>query len=197
MVTLDYYNTQGQAFVSRTIDRDVSENRNRFLKYLPETARILDAGCGSGRDTQAFLTAGYDAEAFDGSEEMVKAASKFTQKQVHLVRFQELDFAKEFDAIWANASIIHVPYEELPDVLSRLHKALKSEGILYASFKKGDSHRLIGERHFYDQDEITIKAYVEGNFTLLACWTTEDTGRAANHTKQWLNVILKKKSTGS
>ena len=192
MTTLDYYNKKAKEFSSRTIARDMAPHRNRFLKYLPTGARILDAGCGSGRDTKAFLQSGYSVVAFDASEELVRISKEVTGLETLQLRFQDLSFVDEFDGIWANASLLHVPYDELTEVLRRLHCSLKQSGILYASFKKGNKHRQVEERHFYDHDENTLNPLIKGLFTLEVFWNSEDTGIAANVTNEWYQVILRK-----
>lgn len=115
-----------------------------------------------------------------------------TGQKVVQMRFQELYFANVFDGIWANASLLHVSYDELPDVLRRLHHALKLSGVLYVSFKQGKHYRQVEDRHFYDQDLVTFEPFVRGLFTSLDSWNSEDTGMAANDSKLWFHMLLKK-----
>ena len=74
--TIDYYNNNAVKFATGTINVDMSTIQNKFLAYLKEGGRILDLGCGAGRDTKYFLSQGYDVEAVDGSEELCKMASE-------------------------------------------------------------------------------------------------------------------------
>lgn len=193
MDSIGYYNRKAKEFVDRTIDQSRSKEMKRFLKYLEPGSYLLDAGCGSGRDTKAFLEMGYKMVAFDASEEMVKVSSSVAGQKTLQMKFQDLDFEKEFEGIWANASLLHVPYDEFRSVLVRLHQALKPSGILYASFKKGNQHRQVEDRHFYDQDESTLEPFIDGIFEEVESWDTEDLGKAANTTQLWYNVILRKK----
>ena len=99
--------------------------------------RILDLGCGSGRDTKYFLEHGYRVDAIDGSAELCALASEYTGIPVKCQLFQELDASEVYDGIWACSSLLHLSYGELDEVLYRIEKALKPQGILYMSFKHG------------------------------------------------------------
>ena len=135
---IEYYNNNADSFFEGSVNADMSGVRNGFLKYVPDGGKILDAGCGSGRDSKAFLSEGYDVVAFDASKEMCKRASEYIGREVLNMRFEDISFDKEFDGIWACASLLHVPSDDLPDVLQRMKKALKSGGAIYASFKYGE-----------------------------------------------------------
>ena len=97
--TLEFYNQIVNDFASRTVSADMSEEQGRFTACLPEGALILDFGCGPGRDTKAFLNAGYRVEAADGSEEMCRAASAYTGIPVKRMLFEKLD-AEKRDLQW-------------------------------------------------------------------------------------------------
>lgn len=77
-MTIGHYDRLAKAFADRTLHRDMSLHRDRFLRCLPPKAHLLDAGCGAGRDTQAFLTAGYQVTAIDASKELAKIAENVT-----------------------------------------------------------------------------------------------------------------------
>ncbi|KJW03421.1 tellurite resistance TehB family protein [Rickettsia endosymbiont of Ixodes pacificus] len=132
MKNIQYYNNNAQEFYNRTINADLSDNYKAFTSYLPEKAHILDAGCGVGRDTKYFLSQGYQVTAFDGLTEMVKLATKETGIDVLHSTFQDVNFKKSFDGVWAQATLLHVPY-----VYKKVHAALKPEGIFYASYGYG------------------------------------------------------------
>ena len=116
----------------------MEEHYQRFLSTVPAGGRVLDAGCGSGRDAYAFKQLGFEVDAFDASAEMAKSASKLIGIDVQQNTFQEFKSEQVYDAIWAYASLLHVPYAELPLALNHLCAALKNGGTLFASFKLGD-----------------------------------------------------------
>lgn len=148
--TLQYYNTHACSFTNSTVAVHFSEIQDRFLKYIPNGSRILDFGCGSGRDAKYFIEQGFIVEAIDGSEELCKLASEYTGINVKHRLFQELSEVEKYDGIWACASILHLPYGELTTVISKICKALKKDGCFYASFKYGDFEGMRNGRYFTD-----------------------------------------------
>lgn len=106
--TLTYYNQNATRFYAATVSVEFTATQQRFLSYLPASASILDFGCGSGRDTKAFLDQGYQVEAIDGSEELCKLATRYTGIQVRHILFQDLNAISKYDGIWACSSILHL-----------------------------------------------------------------------------------------
>lgn len=135
--SLQFYNEHAKIFAANTLSADMNDARQHFTKLLPTAARVLDFGCGSGRDTKAFLEAGYTVDAVDGSKELCRIASEFTGIPVKQMLFQDLNATCIYDGIWACASILHLPKAELSEVMLKIAKALKPNGILYTSFKYG------------------------------------------------------------
>ena len=93
---------------------------------MPAKARILDAGCGSGRDSLYFKNQGLEVVAFDASIEMVKISSQLLDSPTRHLTFQDIAFHDEFDGVWASASLLHTPYDELFSVMRRLHHVSKA-----------------------------------------------------------------------
>ena len=194
MNTINYYDANAQSFYDRTIGTDMSHMYTKFLNLLPNKACILDAGCGSGRDSKFFLKLGHEITAFDASTEMVKFSTKEVGKQTLQLRFQDLNFKQEFGGVWANASLIHAPYEETKDVYTRIYNALKPGGIFYGSYKYGVEHMSVEGREFYNMTETTILPYLKGLFEVIEICKTEDTRSqvAPSPDKAWLNFIVRK-----
>lgn len=191
--TLDYYNQNAGEFINRTVDADMHYCQDKFIKLLKPGAYILDAGCGSGRDSLYFIEHGFKVCAFDGSEEMCKAASEYIGQPVECMMFQDIDYKDMFDGMWACASLLHLPKRELPDVLRRLYIALKPGGIMYASFKYGDKEEERSGRFFSDYRlEEVEKVFVEdAGFELIDGFETEDV-RPDYAEKPWVNVVVRK-----
>lgn len=192
--SLQYYNQHAQEFFNNTRDVKFTEMQDRFLKYLSPGARILDFGCGSGRDTKYFLGKGFRTEAVDGSEELVKIASEYTGIQVRLMLFQDLNECEAYDGIWACSSILHLTYNGLLDVFGKMARALVSSGILYTSFKYGTSEGERNGRYFTDMTEDKIKKLLNtvNVFSVEEMWVTSDV-RPGRDEEKWLNMILRKK----
>ncbi|WP_295588405.1 bifunctional 2-polyprenyl-6-hydroxyphenol methylase/3-demethylubiquinol 3-O-methyltransferase UbiG [uncultured Lamprocystis sp.] len=190
--TTAYYRANAAAFFADTLGVDMAPLYARFLPLIPVGGqKILDAGCGSGRDTRAFLDRGYTVTAFDASAELAALAAAHVGQPVQVLRFQDLEWTQAFDGIWACASLLHVPATELPDVLSRLARALRPGGVLYASFKFGSGEREYHGRRFTDLDEAglaTLLSQVQG-LTGLDTWTTGDR-RPGRESERWFNALL-------
>jgi SAM-dependent methyltransferase len=126
-----------------------------FAARLPKEAAVLDLGCGTGRDTRALIDAGFLVTAVDGSPEMAREAETRIGRPVRVQLFEDLDDVEAFDGIWANASLLHVPRSALPDVLARVHRALKPHGLLFASFKSGgkEGRDTLGRYYNYLNDD--------------------------------------------
>ncbi len=109
-----------------------------FLGLLPEGGSILEFGCGAGNHAAEMLARGFAVRATDGSPEMAEVASRRLNHPVEAMRFDELDEHQAYDGVWASACLLHVPRDELAGILARVHSALKSSGVFYASYKVGE-----------------------------------------------------------
>ena len=191
--TIQYYDKNAEMFIAGTEHADMSEQRSRFLCYLKPGNRVLDAGCGSGRDALAFLSEGYQADAFDASEEICRIAAARTGIPVKKQRFETLEGEAEYDGIWACASLLHVQKEDLPDVMKRLYRMLKPQGVLYASFKYETAGECIKEgRYFCNLDEMQCrKLFIDAGFEIRELFITADV-RTDRGGEKWVNVIGQK-----
>lgn len=188
--TLQYYTENLQAFVDGTLSADMSEARQLFLQNLPEHARILDFGCGSGRDTKAFLNLGYQVDACDGSPELCRIAGEVTGIQIRQMLFQDLDDIAVYDGIWACASILHLPKDELKAVLEKIAAALKDHGVLYTSVKYGTFEGMRGGRYFTDFTEDSLRVFFEKVpvLKIFKTWVTNDV-RPGREEERWINIL--------
>lgn len=192
-ITQAYYNQNAESFVQGTQNADMSEQYGFFLKYLLPGCRILDLGCGSGRDSAYFSSQGFEITAVDGSEELCKRAKANYGVDALCIKFEDISFAEEFDGIWACASLLHIGKNHMPYVLSKVAAALKVGGVLYASFKYGSEERITGGRFYNDYTERDLDALLapEIGLKLLEYRVTEDV-RPECAGQQWLNIIAEK-----
>lgn len=138
--TLAHYNDHADHFKEGTKDHDVSQNIAALLRYIETSApyTLLDFGCGPGRDLQTFTSFGHHVIGLDGSARFVEMARSSSGCEVWLQDFLSLDLpAQHFDGIFANASLFHIPTDELPRVLNELRAALKPAGVLFSSNPRG------------------------------------------------------------
>jgi SAM-dependent methyltransferase len=135
---LQFYRGHAEAYAGR----EITSRKARlaaFLALLPNGARILELGCGAGGDTAEMLARGFDVRATDGSPEMAAVAAKRLGRRVETLLFHELDDVEAYDAVWANACLLHVPRDQLAHVLSLIWRALKPGGAFFASYKEGEA----------------------------------------------------------
>ena len=192
-MSIGYYDANAVLFFADTAFVDMSEVHARFVAALPPGARVLDAGCGSGRDALAFCNLGFEVTAFDGSPRMVEMAMAHTGLPVLLLTFAEVTWTEVFDGIWSCASLLHVPRPELPAVMARLRDALVPGGVWEMSFKVGAGERQVAGRHFTDLDEAAVRALVAevGGLDVMASHTSFDL-RPGKETEGWTNALVRR-----
>jgi SAM-dependent methyltransferase len=196
--TLSFYDRHAASYSAQTRAIDMNCARSNFAARLPLGGRILDAGCGSGRDTKAFREAGFEVVAFDGSPAMAAEAGHWLGRPVLCLRFEALESAvgnhpdlapASFDGIWASASLLHLAQPELVEALRELLRLLKPEGLLYASFKYGHGARTDAQgRFFLDLDHAALQTAVEAaGGRALDCVVEPD---ASGREQSWLRCVV-------
>ena len=191
--TLTYYNQNARSYTAATQTLDFRPIQDHFLSHMPQSARILDFGCGSGRDTRYFLNHGFQVDAVDGSSEMCRIAGEYTGIPIRQMLFQELDTVDTYDGIWACASILHLSRMELSDVFRRMAVALRKNGMIYASFKYGSFEGERNGRYFTDFTEKNFAEFVGriSELVIQEMWISGDV-RSGRGEERWLNTILQK-----
>jgi SAM-dependent methyltransferase len=187
-----YYDDNAETYYRSTINLDLTSLYSPFLDLLSPGAHILDAGCGSGRDALYFLNHGYKVTALDSSSVLASLASELLGQPVLNIPFSQLNFIEEFDAIWACASLLHVPRSEISSILNTLSRSLKCNGIFYMSFKYGKQETIRNGRLFNDYDEPSFISLIKHHhdLSLIKLWKTSDI--RPTRTETWLNILLRK-----
>ena len=196
MNTLDYYNKNSEEYFNSTLNVDMTNTYKEFLKLVPEGGKILDLGCGSGRDSMNFIKLGYEVTAVDGSKELAKRASVLLGKEVIVSTFEELELKEKFHGIWACASLLHIKREDLKIVLNNLYNNLEDNGVFYMSFKYGEKEYVDDKNRYFNcfTDESIISFINENTkYNILGLYITEDKLGRVNEVK-WVNLICNKKS---
>lgn len=190
--TYDFYQSQAPHF---SLSSAISHSRHldAFLDRLHPGARVLELGCGAGRDAARIIERGFDIDATDGIPAMIAKANERHAVGARLMRFDELNAHEAYAAVWAHACLLHCPRNELPGVLARIFAALRPGGLHYASFKLGDGEGrdLLGRLHNFPEADWIRSAYRAAGFRQVE----EDifAGKASDGTQRdWIAITVEK-----
>ena len=191
--TINYYNINAEEYYKRTINADVSELRNRFIKHLNPNGRVIDIGAGSGRDMIFFRTLGYEVDGIDASEELCNLVYRNTGMSVENSRIQEWKPEKQYDGIWACASLVHLSECEILDFIKVATNALNEKGVLFLSMKEEiDSGYDENGRFFINFTNELLEKILRTNkeLELVDDWYSDDT--LSRVVFRWRNIIAVK-----
>lgn len=163
-VTLNHYEQNADNFWVGTKDHDVTQNYQALLSQFPanQSLTILDMGCGPGRDVHYFKSLGHNPIGLDGCLSFCEMARAYSGCDIWHQSFLTLNLPDHyFDAVFANASLFHVPSKQLPRVLKQLHATLKPNGILFTSNPRGSDEGWSGKRYGHYMELETSTRYVE------------------------------------
>lgn len=187
----NYYQKNYKTYIENTINCDMNEHYQKFIKYLPKQTKILDIGFGSGRDISYFESLGYDVYGIDVTPIFVKLGEEAGYKVINQ-SVEDMGYENEYDAIWACASLLHINRNNLNKVFINCNKALKENGIMYCSFKYGNQEIIKDERYFNYINEDIIKIILQNNnFEILELYKSYDVRKDRNK-EEWINIIIKK-----
>ncbi len=188
---IKYYDENSGKFSKDTLGLDMGSFYTPFLEKLPQGGAILDVGCGPGRDSHFFKQNGFQVESIDPARAFMEIARAEFQIEVKTMRIQDLESEQKFDGIWACASLLHVPHDEMNLVYQKLARALRPQGVLYCSYKygQGETHR--GDRKFSNFNEAGMRDFIKSSavFKVHQIWKTAD-ARPERSDEHWLNTLL-------
>ena len=158
--TLAFYDREAAKYAARP-KPERNKRLEEFLTHLAKGARLLELGCGDGKDSEAMIRAGFDVTPTDGSPGLAREAEKRLGRPVKILYFENLDEHDSYDGVWANACLLHVPADRLGDVLTKVHAALRHGGRFYASFKMGEGggRDRLGRYYNFPSRETLAAAY--------------------------------------
>lgn len=189
--TIKYYDKNAKEYFLKTKDIDMSYQRDIFVNYLQPKSKILDFGCGSGRDSKVFLEKGYQVTAIDGSQKLCDLASKYLGQEVKCMDFRGLNDYNQYNGIWACASLLHLEHKDLNYILRKMSYALRPNGIVYTCFKDGKDERYNADGRYYndmDYQKMKTLLFLNKEFELEDFFTNE------TETVHWNNFYLRKRT---
>lgn len=190
--TFAFYNDNAETYATRN-RKPPTARLDAFIAALPGRARILELGCGGGQDCAYMLSKGFDVTPTDGSAGLARQAEKLIGRPVKVMRFEELSAHEEFDGVWAEASLLHVPRADLPGTLTLVRNALKQDGVFHASFKAGaaEGHDSFGRYYNYPSRGWLQELLVAGDWRDVAI-KEADGGGYDNMPTRWLHLTARK-----
>jgi len=193
--TIEFYDENADAYANTTAFLDLTPIYAEFRELVP-SGRILDAGCGAGRDTRFFIENGYIVIAFDASIGMVRKCLEYPHAYCIHRSFSEIAFNEEFDGVWACASLLHLPFEDAKAAVAKLSTALKPKGVMFVSVKSGKGNSWLKDRYFQYYDDETIHGLFahDPRLEISKTWHSNSTGPDGDQEIDWINVFLRRRT---
>jgi SAM-dependent methyltransferase len=191
--TLDFYAAEAPVYVASGFDGR-SRHLDDFLVRLTPGASILELGCGGGRDSEAMIAAGFRVDPTDGVPAIAVQAEERLKRPVRVMRFDQIDAIEHYDAVWAHASLLHIPREALPGVLAAIWRALKPGVWHFANFKGGgtEGRDSMGRYFSYLSRDQMLAAYAgAGAWHVAAAWDYQGGGYDCRQ-GPWVAITVQK-----
>lgn len=191
--TLAFYDAEAAPYAARRA-AEGTRALDAFMTRLAPGARVLELGCGGGQDAAAMIAAGFEVTPTDGSPGLAAEAEKRLGRPVRIMRFDELNDVAAYDAVWANACLLHVPEGALADILGRIHNALAPGGLFQASFKAGAGGGRDALGRYYNFPDAIV---LEAAYRAAGRWAELDLNAATGGgydgvVRDWLSVTAVK-----
>jgi SAM-dependent methyltransferase len=193
--TQEFYQTRAREWAA-AFPYEYSTFLDPFLARLKPGAWILELGCGDARDAARMESKGFIVDATDGTPNMAALAAEKLGRPARVMRFDELDAETEYDAVWAHASIHHQPLTGLADVLGRVARALKPDGIFFANYKLGDGEArdALGRLYNFQPREDLMALYASQDWVVIEAHDYKDSGMD-KVMRDWVAITVKKNAS--
>ena len=192
---IETYNKYARVYADRHINKVLQFQLNDFISKLPGK-KVLDIGCGAGRDVQYFKEEGLDVIGIDISDGLLEEA----KQRFPDCKFEKMDMLNlkllesSFDGAWVMASLADIPKKDVLNALENIRKVLNANGVVYIAVKEGDGEQLIEKKQyensprfysFYRKQE--LEDYLKkANFNVIASTVSDDEGT------RWVEVMARK-----
>jgi len=193
--TIETYDKIAKIYSDYTFNLILQYHLNEFISLLPKDGKILDAGCGSGKDVAYLTEYGFEAIGIDISEGLLKEAKKRTKGKFKKMDITEMKFKdEEFDGIWSCATLYHLKKEDMLKVLKDFNKILKKKGVLFINVKEGEGEEVVKKKEYDDLPRLFVyyslgeilELVKEAGFEVINSFT--DAGPGVT----WINVYARK-----
>ena len=190
--TIAYYEANAPRY-TLSFGQAPSRHLDAFLDRLVSGARILELGCGGGRDSARIIERGFDLDATDGTPAMVRKANERFEVGARVMRFDELDASEAYDAIWAHACLLHISRADLPGMLLAIHSALRPGGWHFANYKLGEAEGrdLLGRLTNLPDAEWLAGVYAKAGFNIVQSQRYPGEG-ADGVMRDWLALTVRR-----
>ena len=199
-ITQESYDNTAEEYSGNTQKLGTELKAQSFLSVLKPDSHILDLGCGPGRDANYFISKGYEVTGVDISSKMVEIAKRAAPEATFVVSdIEGFSYSENtYDAVWASASLLHIPKSDFASVLTKIRQCLKPKGIFYLSMKKGQGEELKpdmrygGQEKFwnYVEEEELVELVKTQGFQILEHTTYEQSTNYQTH--PWIALLCKK-----
>lgn len=186
---MSYYDQYAELFIADTLHLDMTHIYEPFLEQYSGKS-LLDIGCGPGRDLKYFSSLGYDVTGIEPSKILAQFARKHSGARVIENTIQALKTEQQFDGIWACASLLHVPSDQLVIAFNKIAQVTKVNGVIYCSFKYGDFEGERNGRFFNFRTLESLREVLPTSLQVIKDWITHD--QRVGRSDEWLNIIMKK-----
>lgn len=189
---ISFYDLTAQNYFDLSYTFDMNKIQDRFLQLgIPKGGELLDAGCGSGRDSWDFINKGYNVLSIDGSQKLVDLVNQNPTLNCIKKDFLEIDYKNKFDGVWCCAALLHVPPFQFKKAFTNLTNSLKENGLLYFSIKQLENNYLDdGKREFFHPGKENL--YDIFNKLNLELVDYYETGKQNEPNQLFENYIVKK-----
>lgn len=189
--TIAFYQARAPHWVFHSGEHH-SHQLDAFLDRLPEASAVLELGCGGGRDAARMRERGFVVDATDAVPALVKRANAAFDLGARVMAFHELEAESAYAGAWAHASLLHAPRAALPDILARIHRALRPGGWFFSSYKlgAGEGRDLLGRLHNFPSPEWLFARYGEAGFAIES--HAIYAGKASDGTqREWIDLTVR------
>lgn len=191
--TLSFYESNADSYAQRTSSADLAPIYEQFLPLVPPGGRILDVGCGGGRDLRAFHLRGFKCIGIDPSKRLARIAHEYSGCETLVMGAEDLMFTSSFDGVWACASLLHVPRSQLLAALARIFCALKPAGVMFISMQQGGGEAVAPDGRFFARySSVELERVVSSaGFVVLKTWVTDDALPIGRRNIAWVNLLAR------